>query len=102
MIALLLSLALASPPDNASSALELCKPVLARKAEGDISTISVTSSRSTSAGLTIRGRLTASFGMGPAPAGSARTHHLGRADLSFSCRIRHGRVREATLDTIKL
>src|SRR5438045_6889280 len=100
MIGLLFAFAIAGQPTNTDAALELCKPALARKIGGDISTISVDSARPTSTGLIIRGQLTASYGMGPAPAGSARTHHLGRADLAYRCPVRHGRVSEAAVNPV--
>jgi len=101
MIELLFVFAVSGQPPNTDTALELCKPLLARKIGGEISTIGVDSAHAGSAGLKIRGRLTASYGMGPTSPGSARTHHFGRADLSYSCRVQHGRVREAAVNPLR-
>jgi hypothetical protein len=95
MIGLILASTLAASSN--SSALDLCKPMLARKAGGGIAKIEVISSTISSKGRTLKGQLTAFLGMGPPAPGSASAHHLIRADFGFRCRIDRGRVREATV-----
>ena len=98
MIMLLIA-ALAGPMPAASDpALKLCRPAFARKAEGEIGAINVTSSHASRGGRTIEGRLTAFIGMGPPGPASASAHHLIRTDFDFRCRVRGGRVREARLN----
>ena len=98
MIDLLLASALAAQPANAERALALCKPILARKAGGEIATIETHSAQRSSRGLTIRGGLTAFLGMGSPAAGSASTHHLIRANFTYRCRVHGNRVREAAVN----
>jgi hypothetical protein len=93
MIGLILAATLAAASN--SPALDLCKPLLARKAGGEIAKIEVVFSTAGSNGRTLKGKLTAFLGMAPPAAGSASTHHLIRAEFSFRCRIERGRVREA-------
>jgi hypothetical protein len=100
MIVLILAQAVAAQAAQANGALELCRPVLARKAGGEIATIEVESVRAASRGRTIEGRLSAFLGMGPPPPGSASTHHLIRAEFTYRCRVRGGRVREARLNPL--
>jgi hypothetical protein len=95
MIGLILAAALAASSN--SSALALCKPVLARKAGGEIAKIAVDSSSGGSNGRTLKGRLTAFLGMGPPAPGSASAHHLIRADFTFRCRVARGRVANASV-----
>jgi hypothetical protein len=97
MIALLFAFGIsqASPP---AQALALCKSALQREASGEIGTMEVDESRSEHGHLTIDGRLTAFARMGPAPAGSARAHHVGRFELSYRCEITRGRVRKVRLN----
>ena len=94
----LLLIAMARPmvAPTKDQSLQLCRPVLERHAEGDIQTIDVRSVATSRSGLTIRGRLTAFLRMGPVPPGSARTHHLVRAEFDYSCTVRSGRVRAAS------
>lgn len=99
MIDLLLLLASATP--TPADAVALCKPALARKAGADIATIDVGDSHRVGDRMTIAGRLTAYLQMGPAPEGSARTHHLGRVDYSYSCEVRRGRVHKARLNPFR-
>jgi len=97
MIALVLALATnTAHVETKAHALKLCRPKLERQVGGEIQTIDISSARSARSGLTIRGGLTAFLGMGPAPAGSARTHHLVRAQYTFACKVRAGRVRYAS------
>ena len=96
MIALFAA-SLALQPAPADPAVELCKPALARRAGGDIATIDVTASRTIGRRRIIEGRLTAFAQMGPAPAGSARTHHLGRLEFTYRCEVGGGRVRKARI-----
>jgi hypothetical protein len=97
MIALLFAFGTsqASPP---AQALALCKTALQREANGEIATMDVGQSRSDHGRLTIEGRITAYARMGPAPAGTARAHHIGRFELSYRCEITHGRVRKVRLN----
>jgi hypothetical protein len=99
MIALLL--AAAATQLSADQAVALCKPALARKAGGDIATIEVIDSHVARGRLAISGQLTAFTRMGPAPAGTARTHHVGRIDYSYSCEVSHGGVRKARVNLFK-
>ena len=99
MLALLLLSA--SGLASSSDVLNLCKPVLARKAGGEISTISVTWSHPERRGWKIGGRMTAFLGMGPPAPGSASAHHLIRAEFSFRCRVRKGRVSEAAVNPLR-
>ena len=96
---MLLVAALAEPNATASdAALKLCRPVLARKAEGEIATITVRSSQASRGGRTIEGSLTAFIGMGPPAPSSASAHHLIRTNFDFRCRVSGGRVRQAHLN----
>ena len=96
MIALLFALNVLQTA-AADAEVELCKRSLARKVGGDIATIDVSSSHVERHRRTIEGRLTAFSRMGPAPAGTARTHHLGRFEFTFRCQVRGGRVRKARI-----
>jgi hypothetical protein len=100
MIGLLLVSVAVMQPASSDSALALCKPVLARKAGGEIATIDVGATRVRHGVRTVEGRLTAFVGMGSAPAGSARTHHLIRAQFTYRCRVSGTRVREARLNPL--
>lgn len=101
MLALLLAAASVAHPPDSHSILELCKPVLARKAGGEISTIEVTSTRVRRSGRRIGGRLTAFRGMGPPAPGMAAAHHLIRADFQFRCTVKNDRVREAAVNPLQ-
>jgi hypothetical protein len=72
--------------------VQLCKPVLARKAGGQIDHMSVSSKSVRRSTTIIRGQLTAFIGMPRAQAGSASAHHLIRADYHYSCSVRRGRI----------
>jgi hypothetical protein len=89
--------ALGLHPMNADAALKLCRPVLARKAGGEIDVITVRSSRPKPRGRTITGRLTAFLGMGPPAPGSASAHHLIRADFTYRCTVGWNTVRSASV-----
>ena len=99
----LLLIAMARPivPETNDQALRLCRPVLEQRAAGQIQTIDVRGADVTRSGLTIRGRLTVFLRMGPAPPGSARTHHVGRAELDYVCTVRGGRVRYASANPLQ-
>lgn len=109
MIALLLTppiLMQAGPPVvvqpyEPNAVVELCKPILARKAGGEIATIDVDSTEFHGSKTRISGRLTAFQRMGPAPAGTARTHHIGRIDFTFRCTVKNGRVRKAAVNLFR-
>ena len=102
MIALALAL-MAHPAvsETNAHALQLCRPKLEQSAGGAIQAMDVGSVEPTRSGLIISGRLTAFLGMRPAPAGSARTHHLIRADYSYLCEVRAGRVIRATVKSLQ-
>jgi hypothetical protein len=97
MIALLLASMIAAHSPGTSSALRICKPAIARKAEGEIADISVNRSTLNRRTRTLRGNVTVFVGMGTPPPGSASAHHLIRAQYAFSCSTRAGRVRKVTL-----
>jgi hypothetical protein len=101
MIALLLASAIMARPPSSEDAAALCKSALARQGGIEIGTMDVSSSKAGRSGRTIEGRLTAFSQMGPAPAGAARTHHLGRFELTYSCRVSGGRVLEARLNPLQ-
>ena len=88
-------------PAGPNPAVELCKPVLARKAGGEIATMDVDSTQIRGAKTTIRGQLTAFQRMAPAPAGTARTHHVGRIDFIYRCTVKNGRVREVAVNLFR-
>ena len=94
MMMLGLAVAAAQPVDAARE-VELCRPLLARKIGGDIDAIEAQSTRRAGKTTTINGELTAFLGMGSPPAGSASTHHLIRAEFTFTCRLDRGKVRAA-------
>jgi len=97
MTVLLLASIIAAHSPGAASALRICKPAIARKAEGDIADIFVTRSTLNAGTRTLRGNVTIFVGTGPAASGTARAHHLIRAQYDFSCSVRAGRVRKVTL-----
>jgi hypothetical protein len=99
MFGLIIAAASLAQPSG-SAALDLCRPVLARKAGGEIATIEVASYRKERRGSRIGGRLTAFVGMGPPAPGSASAHHLIRTQFDFSCRVYKGRVREAAVNPL--
>ena len=100
MVLLLFASAVLSPPGSEDPALDLCKPMLARKAGGEIATIGITSVKVGRHGRTIEGQLTAFVGMAPAPPGSASTHHLIRSDFTYKCRVHAGRVRQSSVNPV--
>ncbi len=87
MLALTLAAAIAVQPANSSvdGAVQLCRPELAKRVSGDISAITAAASSETRGWTVIRGSMRALIGMGDAPTGTARTHHLIRADYDFIC-----------------
>lgn len=88
-------------PPAVSSAVDLCRPILARKAGGEISAIEVTSFRLGRKDIAINGRLIAFLGMGTPPPGSAGTHHLIRAQFTYRCTVQRARVRSASVDPLQ-
>lgn len=96
MIALLIALNSIASPAAQARALKLCRPRLERSVGGEIQTIDISSARSAQSGLTIRGGLTAFLGMGPPQPGFASTHHLIRAEFTYACKVRAGRVRSVS------
>jgi hypothetical protein len=93
----LLMAALGSHFVSSDAALKLCCPVLARKAGGEIDTITVGSSRTSGKDRMISGSLTAFLGMAPPAPGSASAHHLIRAEFSYRCTVRRRAVRSASV-----
>jgi hypothetical protein len=100
MLALLAASILMAHPPSSYDALSLCKSALAAQGGIEIGTMDVRSSKIDHGRRTIEGRLTAFSQMGPAPAGTARTHHLGRSELTFRCKIRGRWVIEARLNPL--
>src|SRR3982751_1794269 len=100
MIGLFLLSAIVGQPASSDPAVALCKPLLARKAGGEIATIDVAATRVRHGVRTVEGQLTAFIGMGAAPAGSASTHHLIRAQFTYRCRVSGTQVREARLNPL--
>src|SRR5947209_7648515 len=96
MLALAL-IAAATMPADSEAALTLCRPALARKAGGDIATITVTSGRKAKSGFAVEGQMTVFVGMSPPQRGFASTHHLIGTDFIFHCRTAGKRVREASV-----
>jgi len=80
-----------------SAAVDVCRPILARKAGGEISAIEVTSFRLGRKEIAVTGRLIAFLGMSPPPPGSASAHHLIRAQFTYRCTVRRARVRSASV-----
>jgi hypothetical protein len=88
---------LAPQPPSANSALALCRPALARKANGEIAAMSVERPVVRGNTTAVTGRITVFVGMGAPAAGSASAHHLIRAEYGYRCFIRSGKVRKTTL-----
>jgi hypothetical protein len=101
MILLVASAIAASARLDTEATLQLCRPILARKVEGDIQTISVTSIHHGRDGVRLEGDLTAFIGMAAPEPGSASAHHLIRSDFHFRCRTAHRRVREASVTPVR-
>jgi hypothetical protein len=97
MLTLLMAAAAATTPPAVNTALDLCRPVLATKAGGEISAIEVTSFHLGRKDIAINGRLIAFLGMGPPPPGSASAHHLIRAQFTYRCTVQRARVRSASV-----
>ena len=64
MTVLLLASIIAAHSPGATSALRICKPAIARKAEGDVADISVVRSTLRAGTRTLRGNVTIFVGMG--------------------------------------
>ena len=97
MIALLLASTASAHVPGTSAAMQLCRPAIARKAEGEIQVISVSRSYASRRTRLVRGQVTVFVGMTAATPGSASTHHLIRATYDYSCSVRSGRVRTVIL-----
>jgi len=97
MLATLLAAAALSQPAPDARMLQLCRPVLARKAGGEIDRIAVSSKSVSGRTTVIRGQVTVFIGMPLAPPGSASAHHLIRADYHYGCWARRGRIVRTTL-----
>ena len=97
MIVLLFASIVSAHVPTTTEALKLCRPAIARKAEGEIQVISVSRSYASRSTRLVRGQVTVFVGMGPAPKGSASTHHLIRTTYDYSCSVRSGHVRTVTL-----
>jgi hypothetical protein len=98
MLTLLIAPAAVIARPDISAALQVCRPVLARKAGGEISAIEVTSFDAHRKDIVIKGRLIAFLAMGSPPPGSASPHHLIRAEFTYRCSVRQTRVRSASVD----
>jgi hypothetical protein len=101
MLTLLIATTAAITRPDVSAALDLCRPILARKAGGEISAIEVTSFDARRKDIVINGRLIAFLGMGPPPPGSASAHHLVRAQFTYRCTVQRARVRSASVDPLQ-
>ena len=101
IFALLFAMVTAVRSTGADAALQLCKPALAIKANGEIATIDIDSYRVSGATRTLSGELTAFLRAAPAPPGHARPNHVIRAVYLYSCQIAHGRVRSASIQSLQ-
>ena len=101
MLALILAAVAAEPVNNPAvdAALQQCRPKLAKEVLGDIGALIASASSVTKNWTVVRGTMTASIRMPGAPAGSARTHHLGRIDYDFVCWVSHKKVRKITVNS---
>jgi len=97
MLAILL-LAAAGPAHSSNAALKVCRPALARKADGQIDRIMIETKSRWRSTTIIRGRLTVFVGMGAPAPGTASAHHLIRAEHRYGCWVRNGKVRKTTID----
>jgi hypothetical protein len=95
MLALLIAAA-ANPPE-VTAAADLCRPILARKAGGEIATIDVTSFTVRRKDVAIAGLVTALVGMRPPAPGYASAHHLVRSQFSYKCKVARAKVRSASV-----
>jgi hypothetical protein len=100
MLALLIAAAAANPP-QVSAAADLCRPILARKAGGEIATIDVTSFTVRGKDVAIAGLITAFVGMGPPAPGHASAHHLVRSQFSYKCKVVRAKVRSASVTPLR-
>ena len=98
MLALLFTSIVAASVPSSHSALDLCRPAMAKKAEGEIADVSIARTRKIGRTRQISGKVTVFVGMGPAPAGTARAHHLIRAEYDYRCSVRSGRVIRLTMN----
>ena len=65
--------------------------------KADLERITVDSATGSRPSQVVSGRLTLFIGMPAATPGSARPYHLIRADYSYRCQVRHGRVVKASV-----
>ena len=98
MIPLLLTAAILQAPDR-DAAIKLCRPVLERKAGGEIADVEIIRSRARRGSRTIEGQATVFLGMGPPAPESASAHHLIRTMFRFECRVHDSRVVSARINT---
>jgi len=104
VLALILANAIAAQPTTDATvdpALQICRPKLAKQVSGDISAITANASSQTRGWTVVTGSMRALIGMGDAPAGSARTHHLIRADYNFTCWLKHNQVRKISVKRVR-
>jgi len=101
MLALLIASSAAVNSPQVRTAVDLCRPVLARKAGGEIATIDVTAFTVGRKEIAVRGRVTIFAGMGPPAAGYASAHHLVRSDFNYRCTIERAKVRSASLKPVQ-
>lgn len=100
MLALLIASSAAANSPQVRTAVDLCRPVLARKAGGEIATI-VTAFTVGRKEIAVRGRVTIFAGMGPPAAGYASAHHLVRSEFNYRCTIERAKVRSASLKPVQ-
>ena len=97
VIVALVAAMLAPHPASVNPAQAACRPALARKAGGEIASISVDRSIARGTSTTVTGRITVFVGMGAPAPGSASAHHLIRADYAYRCVVRGGKAIRTTL-----
>lgn len=103
MLLLLLSSAIvysstpASTPSASTTPVERCRAAIARKAQGEVSTLTMTGSTRKGATTTVRGVATVLVGMGEPGPERAKAHHLIRQQFTYACTVRGKSVRKLTL-----
>lgn len=101
MLALLIASTAAATPPQVQAAVDLCRPVLARRAGGKIASIDVTKFTIGRKEIALRGRVTVFAGMtAPAP-GFASAHHLVRTQFSYRCTVKRSKVHSASLAPLR-
>lgn len=83
---------------SVEEALDLCRPKLAERVSGDISSILVNASLALNGWTVIRGPMRALIGMGEPSPGHASAAHLIRVDYDFICWVNNGRVRKLVIN----